>query len=464
MIDTHCHLEMEQFNEDRDAVIARARAAGVEILITIGSDIEGCEGAVELSRKLDFVYAAVGVHPHDAKDFSDEVAGMIRSWVAESRGYDAACMEVNPPKIVAIGEIGLDYYYDHSPRHLQREGFARQLDIAKELDLPVVVHSRDAVEDTMCILEASGVRKGIMHCFSGDLDMARRAMELGLHISFAGTVTFKKAVSLKEVAAMVPDEFLLIETDAPYLAPVPMRGKRNEPAFIVHTAKHIAELRGITLQDIDRITTLNAKRLFGIGNSGEAQIAYRIRDSLYLNITNRCTNKCSFCIRYQSDFVKGHNLRLHGEPTAKELQDAIGDPRSYREVVFCGYGEPMLRLDVVKSVAAWIKEQGGVVRINTNGQGNVINGKNVLPELKGIVDALSVSLDAPDEETYDRVCRPTFKGVFDEVVGFLREAKTYIPDVQATVVEMEGVDVDRCRRLADELGVKLRVRKLDVVG
>jgi TatD DNase family protein len=464
MIDTHCHLEMEQFRDDVDAVIARAKDAGIEALISIGSDFEGCKGAVDLSKKYAMVYAAVGIHPHDAKDFSEEIAGLIRSWITVSREQGTACEGEDIPKIVALGEIGLDYHYDHSPREVQREVFARQLVLAKELDLPVVVHSRDAQEDTLHILEESGVRKGVMHCFSGDKNMAKRAMSLGLHISFAGPVTFKKALTLKEVAKSVPDELLLIETDAPYLAPEPFRGKRNEPAFMVYTAKHLAALRGITIEDIDRMTTLNAKRLFGIGTPDAGRIAYKIRDSLYLNITNRCTNKCSFCIRYQSDFVKGHNLRLETEPTEKELKDAIGDPTKYSEVVFCGYGEPTLRLDIVKSVAAWIKEQGGVVRVNTNGQGNLINKRNILPELRGIVDVVSVSLNAQDAESYNRICRPVINNAFDEIVHFIREAKTYIPDVQVTVVEMEGVDLGKCRQLADELGVKLRVRKLDVVG
>jgi TatD DNase family protein len=162
--------------------------------------------------------------------------------------------------------------------------------------------------------------------------------------------------------------------------------------------------------------------------------------------------------------VKGHNLRLESEPTEKELKDAIGDPAKYREVVFCGYGEPTLRLEVVKSVAAWIKKQGGIVRINTNGQGNLINKRNILAELKGIVDIVSVSLNAQDAESYNRICRPVVKNAFGEIVDFIRKAKEYIPDVQVTVVEMEGVDLGKCRQLADDLGAKLRVRKLDVVG
>jgi TatD DNase family protein len=460
MIDTHCHLEMPQFKDDLMEVLNRAKEAGIEALVTIGSDFEGCKGAVDLSKN----YAAVGIHPHDAKDLSEEIFGQIRSWISESRAYGTTCEGGDIPKIVALGEIGLDYFYNHSPREIQRTVFARQLAYAKECDLPVIIHSRDSREDTFRILEESGVNKGVMHCFSGDTDMAEHAMGLGLHISLAGPVTFKKAAILKEVAKMVPDERLLIETDAPYLAPDPLRGRRNEPAFIVHTAKHIAELRGVALEDIYRMTTLNAKRLFSIGMPEEAHIVYKIRDSLYLNITNRCTNKCSFCIRYQSDFVKGHNLRLEREPTEKEIESAIGDPSRYSEVVFCGYGEPLLRLDVVKSVAAWVKQHGGRVRVNTNGHGNLINKRNILPELKGIVDSVSVSLDAADEETYNRICGPAFTNAFAGVISFISDACNYIPDVQATVIEMEGIDIERCRQITDALGVKLRVRKLDVVG
>jgi TatD DNase family protein len=303
-----------------------------------------------------------------------------------------------------------------------------------------------------------------MHCFSGDLEMAERAMAIGFYISIAGPVTFKNASKLREIAKAIPDDYLLIETDAPYLAPEPLRGKRNEPAFVTYTAKMLAGLRGVSLEDIGRITTLNAKRLFGIGHMPEAEIAYKIRESLYLNITNRCTSKCTFCVRFHSDFVKGHNLRLEHEPVEEELKNAIGDPEKYKEVVFCGYGEPLLRLDVVKQVASWIKEKGGRVRINTNGHGNLIHKRNILPEMQGLVDSMSISLDAQDEETYNRICKPAFKNAFNEVVNFIKEAKKYVPEVTATVVAMEGIDIDKCREIADSLGVKLRVRSLDVVG
>ena len=460
LIDTHCHLEMDAFDQDREEVIQRARDAGIEAMITIGSDLEGNIGGLELSGKYDFIYSSVGFHPHDAKDFTGEIFDKIKEWAINSgKG------QVVRSKVVAIGEIGLDYHYDNSPREIQREVFMKQLIFAKEINLPVVIHSREAKKDTLDIVRESGVRKGVFHCFSGDMDMAEKAMGMGFYISIAGPVTFKNTKKLKEVAEAIPDDYLLIETDAPYLTPEPLRGKRNEPSYIIHTAKAVAELRGITPEDISRVTTLNAKRLFRIGQvQAEGEIAYRIRDSLYLNITNRCTNKCSFCIRFYSDYVKGHNLRLAGEPTEEELKKAIGDPEQYQEIVFCGYGEPMLRLDLIKSLAAWIKQHKGRVRINTNGHGNLIHGRNILPELQGLIDSISISLDAHDEETYNTICKPAFKNAFQGIIEFIKEARKFIPDVQITVVELNGVDMEKCRKIAGELGVELRLRKLDVVG
>ncbi|MDA8105594.1 MAG: YchF/TatD family DNA exonuclease [Nitrospiraceae bacterium] len=452
LIDTHCHLDMSEFDNDREDVIARAKDTGFEALITAGSDFDSAARAMELATRHDFIYAAIGVHPHDAKDFSDEI---YLDLVSRSRNR----------KVVAIGETGLDYHYDHSPRDVQREVFRKHLRLAKEAGLPVIVHSREAKEDTMAILAESGINQGVLHCFSGDLDMAEQAMSMGLSLSLAGPVTFKKSSRLREIARIIPDDYLLIETDAPYLSPEPLRGRRNEPSYLEYTARFIADLREISLDDLARITTLNAKRLFGIGTLPDrAEIAYQIRDSLYLNITNRCTNACSFCVKFRSDFVKGHRLRLSQEPTEEEITLSIGDPSLYKEVVFCGYGEPLERLDAVKDVARWIKERGGRVRINTNGHSNLIHGRDILPELKGIVDSISVSLDAHDEATYNRLCKPAYKNAYAEIIRFIRQAKEFIPEVQATVVELEGVDIEKCREIAAQLGVKLRIRKLDVVG
>ncbi len=455
LIDTHAHLEMREFNDDRDEVIQRAREAGVEYIVTIGTTVESSRDAVMLADKYDFIHAAVGIHPHEVKDILHPAYDILRHFAQHK-------------KVVAYGEIGLDYHYEHSPRADQKRKFRDMLREARKLELPVIVHDREAHEDTLQILseEWSSELGGVLHCFSGDLPMAARLIELGFSLSIAGPITFPKAGALRDVVRQIPIEHLLIETDSPYLAPTPMRGKRNEPAFVRHTAEALAKLKGLSFDDVARITSFNAMQLFGIGVMPEkGQIAYPIRNSLYLNITNRCSAACSFCVRYQTDFVKGHNLRLAEEPSADALIKEIGDPARYAEVVFCGYGEPTLRLDVVKAVATEVKRRGGRVRIDTNGHANLINKRNVLPELAGLVDAVSVSLNAQNAELYNKISQPQFGlATYDAVKEFIREAVQYIPDVTATVVALPEVDLEACRKLADGLGAKFRVREYNVVG
>lgn len=453
LIDSHCHLDMEPFDIDRDEVIKRAKENGVEYIINIGSDRVGNIKSLALSEKFPHIYSTIGIHPHDAKTLDDKLYNELKAWAKN-------------PKVVAIGEIGLDYHYMHSAKDVQIAAFKKQIALARELSLPITVHSREAEDDTLDILnkDAKGI-PGILHCFSGDVNMAKKVIDMGFYISIAGPVTFKKAEGLREVAKMIPDENLLIETDAPYLSPVPMRGKRNEPAYVRYTAQAIADIRGVTLEDIARITTLNAKTLFKIGEIPQhGAIAYGIRDSLYLNITNRCTNRCSFCVRFHTSFVKGHNLRLENEPSAEDVINAIGDPSPYKEIVFCGLGEPLMRLDVVKEVATWLKSKGSRVRINTNGHGNMIYKRNILPELEGLVDSMSISLDAEEKEKYDKVCKPDFKDSFEGVISFIREAKKHIPEVNVTVVKLPDIDIEKCKKIAEDLGVGIRIRSYNVVG
>ena len=229
-IDSHCHIDGPEYDADRDQVIARAREAGVTTMLNVGTGDPhsgAFERAVELANTHDEIYAAVGVHPHDAKLFDDVAEERLRGLVKGSK------------RVVALGEIGLDYHYDHSPRDVQRTVFQRQLKLARELNLPVIIHSREADEDTISILreELSGYEQaGVLHCFGGSLQMARAALDLGFYVSFAGNVTFKKAEDLREIARQLPLDRLLVETDCPYLTPVPFRGKRNEPARVVETA------------------------------------------------------------------------------------------------------------------------------------------------------------------------------------------------------------------------------------
>jgi TatD DNase family protein len=257
-IDSHCHIDGTEYDADREEVIARALDAGVNTMLNVGTGDPHSgvfERAVELAEKYPQIYAAIGVHPHDAKLFDD---------AAEQRLLNLAKQST---RVIAWGEIGLDYHYDHSPRETQREAFRRQLRIAREQSLPVVIHSRDADDDTIAILieELTGFeRAGVLHCFGGSLAMAHAAIELGFFISFAGNLTFKKAEDLRDIARQLPLGRLLIETDCPYLTPVPFRGKRNEPARVVETARCLALLHEKDLAEIGRVTSENFARLFGV--------------------------------------------------------------------------------------------------------------------------------------------------------------------------------------------------------
>ena len=257
-VDSHAHIDGEEFDADRDEVMAHAREAGVWAILNVGTgDPHGgtLERAIETAEKYEGVYAAVGVHPHDARLFDEE---------AEKRLIRLA--EGNP-RVVAWGEIGLDFFYDNSPREVQREVFARQLRLARELGLPVIIHSREADIETVEVLRdvwAEAGLGGIMHCFGGSRAMAEQVLELGFMVSFAGNLTFKKAEPLREVARKIPLSRLLVETDCPYLTPVPFRGKRNEPARVVETARCLAELHGMSADELGRITSENFARFFGL--------------------------------------------------------------------------------------------------------------------------------------------------------------------------------------------------------
>ena len=271
---------------------------------------------------------------------------------------------------------------------------------------------------------------------------------------------------MRDVLLTIPTERILVETDCPYLSPQDWRGKRNEPAYVVKTAEMVAEVKGLTLTDVARITSLNAHQLFGVGQVDQAsKIAYRIRNSLYLNITNRCTNRCTFCAKFRDFNVKGHQLKLDHEPGFDEVIAAIGDPSGYEEVVFCGYGEPLLRLDLVIQVARWLKERNIKVRINSDGQANLVHGRNILPELQGLVDEISISLNAADAEHYQQICQSSFKEAgYNAVKEFIRQAPDYIPAVTASAVTVPGIDINACAAVAKQLGVEFRARIYNEVG
>ncbi len=456
LIDTHAHLDMEEYAADFEAMLERARAAGVVHIISVSTDLPSLRKNLEIAAAHPgFITTTAGFHPHDAADRSEEDWRELERLAAD-------------PAVVAIGEIGLDYHRDPAPRDLQASVFRRQIPLARRLGKPLAIHSRDAFADTMRILveERAGDIGGLFHCFSGNPDEARAVLDLGFQISIAGPLTYPKS-RLPEVARVVPVERMVVETDAPFLAPQLHRGKRNEPAFVAETATALAAIKGLAERDVRRITTRNACALFRLPCPPAApEIAYPIRNSLYLNVTGRCSNRCTFCTRESSPIVKGHDLYLEHEPTAAEVLAAAGDVAGYDEVVFCGFGEPLLRWDVVRDVARGLKARGARVRINTNGQARLFLGRDILPEMAGVVDALSVSLNAPDAARYAKICRPDAgEPAYEAVKQFIREARQFVPCVTASIVALPGVDVEACRRIAEEeLGAKFRIRPYNEVG
>jgi len=249
LVDSHCHLDDAQFDADREEAIARARAAGVTTMLAIGTGNgpPDLEAAIRLAERYEGFCASVGVHPHDAAKAGDETFARLAELAAH-------------PKVVAIGEIGLDYHYDLSPREVQRRVFARQLELAAAAGKPVAIHTREAWQDTMDILRANATGAGIIHCFTGSAREAEQALALGFHLAFGGVLTFPKAESVREAARITPGDRLLVETDCPYLAPAPHRGKRNEPAFLPEIARRLAEVRSTTIETIAAVTSANFAR------------------------------------------------------------------------------------------------------------------------------------------------------------------------------------------------------------
>ncbi len=254
LTDTHCHLDMLGEPKEVEAIIARARETGLVLMVTIGTDLASSQKASDYALNYPDVYATVGMHPHEVKTATPEIFDQFKELIRKNS------------KIKGIGETGLDFYYDHSPRETQRSCFASHIQLAKETGLPLIVHSRNAAEETIEILKIENAVEtgGIIHCFTENLDMARKAIAMNFMISFSGIITFKNSTELQEAAAQIPLDKILIETDAPFLSPIPFRGKKNEPMRVKQVAEKIAEIKNIPLEEVERVTTQNAKTIYGI--------------------------------------------------------------------------------------------------------------------------------------------------------------------------------------------------------
>ncbi len=453
-VDSHVHLDLPQFDQDRSQVIQRARDAGVELLLAMAMaspDRLSIAATLELAERHEFVYAAIGIHPHDAR-------------IADSAYIEDVARYLDHPKAVLWGEIGLDYHYKNSPADKQRSAFRSQLRLARQKDVPVAIHCRDAWPDLLAILkeEEAGIRyRGILHNFTGDPGFARLCADLGLLISFSGIITFHGSEQIREAARGLRLDQILIETDAPYVAPAPHRGRRNEPSYLIDVAHGLAEAMDVTVDDIGRNTTRNFRRLINLPEQQDDDVlVYIIRDRLYVNLTNRCTAHCVFCRRKSSPVASGYDLHLAREHTVAEYLEAVGNPGRYVEIIFCGFGEPTLRLPELLEIAQTLKARGCRLRMNTNGHGNLIHGRDIVPDLAPYLDEISISIDAGDAETYMRIVRPDFgPESFQAVIDFVRACIGRIAKVTLTAVEIPNLDLDPVERLSRRLGVDFRTRE-----
>lgn len=449
LIDTHAHLFFENFKDDLDEVIQRAKDEGVEYIIVPATDFKTAKEAIAIAEKYENIYATVGVHPHDCSEWEDD-------WIDKLREM------AKHPKVVAIGEIGLDYFYDFSPKDIQIKAYKQQLDLAIELGLPAIVHNRESNEDIMAI--AREYQKTPLrcqfHCFAGSAKDAQELIHMGHVVSFTGNITFKKADSLRQVVEAVQIDNLMIETDSPFLTPVPFRGKRNEPKNVKLVAEKIAEIHHCTVEDVARSNAYNVYKYFGIGKEPQVEFTYQIGESLYINVTNRCNADCVFCDRKGEAVVKGHKLKMtkQEEPPAEVYIKEIGDPTKYKEIVFCGYGEPTIRWDVVKEISKYVKEHNGKTRLNTDGHGNIINKRDITPELQGLIDVVSISLNSVDPDQYAALMRVD-KSFHKAMIDFAKAAKKY-SKVIMTIVGMNEIDSEKAKEFCtNELGVEFRERE-----
>ena len=452
VVDSYACLAHPSFDRDVHEVVRRARYSGVEIVLSAGAaNLCGAsaERTLELARTHDAVYAAIGIRPKDAASLDSRLLNQLNRWLGQ-------------PKVSFLGGIGLDYSLKDADRESQLRALTLQLRIARERRLPLALHCRGAWRDLVRILqeEAGGRRYcGFLHDFAGSPKAGLELAGMGLLLSFSGRVARGVSGNLARLLAGLRLDQVLVETDAPHRA-LPSSGRRSEPADAVAVARALAQAMDVTFTDVARNTTRNFRKLAGLPLPRDGDIlVYQIRDRLYVNLTNRCTARCVFCRRESDPVASGYDLSLSRDYSAAEYLEAIGDPRHYAEIVFCGFGEPTLRLPELVEIARFAKSHGVRTRVNTNGHGNLIHGRNIVPELAPCLDEVSVSIDTADPQSYEKLVRPDFgPESFRAVIDFILLCKVAIPQVTITVVDLPTVDLEACRRLAQELGVEFRGR------
>jgi len=450
--DTHAHLCDPAYEGDIAGLIKRADEAEVTWILSASTDLADSVKNIAIARSRSRVLAAVGVHPESAGNVAPGWENELDSILAGG----GAC---------AVGECGLDAFHPNPPREIQEPVFRAQVRLALKHRLPLVIHSRKAGLEVLRILEEEGAvgegsPGGVFHCAEADEVLVRAVVNAGFHLGVGGTVTFPKNDIMRNMLVRMPLDRILLETDAPYLAPQPVRGKRNEPAFITHVAAEVAKALGMKVEEVGKRTRENGMKLFVRGKR-QPVVSYDFKGNLYVNLTNRCTAKCAFCTRETTADFRGLSLRLTAaqEPTVEAVVSSAGDVSRWGEIVFCGYGEPTMRLAELVESARILKGRGARIRLNTNGHGSLFNGRDIVPELAKVIDQVSVSLDAHDEATYMKLVRPEAgPEAWIAVQDFIKACVGKIPVVVATVVGVPGVDLEKARQIAEGLGAKFAVR------
>ncbi len=367
------------------------------------------------------------------------------------------------PETAAVGETGLDFHHMTHPKDVQVEWFHRHIELAGSIGYPLIVHSRNAEAAVLSELPLSPSVPVILHCWNGGRKETEEAVSRGFYIGVGGPVTYKGNDNLRGILSGVPGHLLLAETDSPFLPPEPHRGRRNEPAYTRFVIEALRELQGgdLSIEGMSFVLWENAMRAFLLHPlNRRADIVYRYGDSVYLNLTSRCNNRCRFCIRRHSDGIGGHFLRHPSDPPERLVLSTIEalPLEDFQEVVICGFGEPTLRSGLVVKCCRKLAKTGARIRLNTNGLCTTFMGEDDAKELLSLVDSVSISLNASGETEYMRICRPSAQGAWEHLLRFIRMAKASGTETAVSAVKGSGADIHRTRDLAQRLGVPMKVR------
>jgi len=417
MIDSHCHLNLRHFEDDREIAIARAISDGVAAFMNIGYDEESLRETMELIERYPFMFGSAGVHPHDAARYDEQLDAQVRH-------------ALDHPRVVAVGEIGLDFYRDLTPRDVQLDVFRRMIRLARERHKPIVIHCRDAFNEVIeTLISEGGTYRGIFHAFSAGEAEARSIFELGFHVGIGGVITYRNA-RLAETVAALPADRIVVETDSPYLTPHPWRGKRNEPAFVAHVLRAVARTRGISLAEADRITTENYLNAMGLAADALPRPVYKIEDTLYIH-----------CASAQPADL-----------------DAFA-PEDTAEAILTGVADPLENMERVLGLAARARERGWRVRLHTPGLANLAAGRDVTKDLAGAVDEIVVMLFGVNQRQHDELAYPALGAEgWESLRDFVRCSVASGIETVCEFIATPGFESEPCRELARELGARYDIR------